>query len=60
MAKTLLHHPKPSTKIILQQMPLLTECFTCWSCWKIFLDTTSAPERRPWLFKSRHKVLTTK
>jgi len=61
MAKALLHHSKQSNKIVLQQMPLLTNNVSLVDLvGKIHIDTTSAPECRPWLFKSRPIVLATK
>jgi len=49
MAKALLHHPKQSNKIALQHMPFLTDVSLVDLAGKYFLDTTSAPECRPWL-----------
>jgi len=60
MVKPLLHHSEQSSKIVLQEMLLLTDNVSIvLSCWKLFLDITSASECRPWLFKSIPKVLAT-
>jgi len=45
MAKALLHHPKQSNKIVLQDIPLLTDDVSLVDlAGKYFLDTTSALE----------------
>jgi len=50
MAKALLRHPKQSSKIVLQHIPLLTDDVSLVDlAGKYFLVTTSALECRPWL-----------
>ena len=58
MAKALLHHPKPSNKIVLPHIPLLTDDVSLVDLsGKYFLDTTSAPECRPWILYRKPNVL---
>jgi len=61
MAEALPHHPKQSNKIVLQNIPLLTDNVSLVDlAGKYFLDTTSAPECRPQLFQKKPNILATK